>query len=72
MLAYGFAPAAVVAPVGSVGVIVNELIAVFFLKEDFRRWRRLMRQTALDKTCPRHTRQDCPRQDCRRQTNELP
>ena len=50
MLAYGFAPAAVVAPVGSVGVIVNELIAVFFLKEDFRRWRRLMRQTALDKT----------------------
>jgi len=37
MLAYGFAPASVVAPVGSVGVVVNEIIAVTFLKEPFRR-----------------------------------
>jgi len=37
MLAYGFAPAAIVAPVGSVGVIVNELIAVIFLKEPLRK-----------------------------------
>ncbi len=35
-LAYGFAPAVVVAPVGSVGVFFNELIAVIFLKEKFR------------------------------------
>lgn len=32
MLAYGFAPASVVAPVGSVGVFFNEIIAVLFLK----------------------------------------
>jgi hypothetical protein len=32
MLAYGFAPASVVAPVGSVGVFFNEVIAVVFLK----------------------------------------
>ncbi|EOD38875.1 hypothetical protein EMIHUDRAFT_454529 [Emiliania huxleyi CCMP1516] len=38
MLAYGFAPASVVAPVGSVGVVANEVIAVLFLKEPFR-WR---------------------------------
>ena len=38
MLAYGFAPASVVAPVGSVGVVANEVIAVVFLKEPFR-WR---------------------------------
>ena len=37
MLAYGFAPAAVVAPLGSVGVIVNEIVAVCCLKEPFRR-----------------------------------
>jgi len=37
MLAYGLAPAAVVAPVGSVGVVVNEIIAVTFLKEPLRR-----------------------------------
>lgn len=37
MLAYGFAPASVVAPVGSVGVFFNEIIAVLFLKEPFRR-----------------------------------
>lgn len=37
LLAYGFAPAAIVAPVGSVGVIVNELIAVIFLKEALRK-----------------------------------
>ena len=37
MLAYGFAPAAVVAPVGSVGVFFNEIIAVLFLKEAFRK-----------------------------------
>ena len=36
MLAYGLAPASVVAPVGSVGVIVNEIIAVVFLKEKLR------------------------------------
>lgn len=36
MLAYGLAPAAVVAPVGSVGVVVNEIIAVTFLKEPLR------------------------------------
>jgi hypothetical protein len=32
MIAYGFAPASVVAPVGSVGVFFNEVIAVVFLK----------------------------------------
>ena len=32
MLSYGLAPAAVVAPVGSVGVVVNEIIAVLFLE----------------------------------------
>ena len=37
MLAFGMAPAAVVAPVGSVGVIANELIAVTFLKEPLRK-----------------------------------
>ena len=37
MFAYGLAPAAVVAPVGSVGVIVNEIIAVCFLKEVMRK-----------------------------------
>ena len=37
MLSYGLAPAAVVAPVGSVGVIVNEIIAVLFLKEPLRK-----------------------------------
>jgi len=36
MLSYGLAPAAVVAPVGSVGVVVNEIIAVLFLKEPLR------------------------------------
>lgn len=37
MLAYGLAPASVVAPVGSVGVFFNEIIAVVFLKEPFRK-----------------------------------
>ena len=37
MLAYGFAPVSLVAPVGSVGVFVNEVIAVLFLKEPFRK-----------------------------------
>jgi drug/metabolite transporter (DMT)-like permease len=37
MLAYGMAPASVVAPVGSVGVLVNQIIAVTFLGEPFRR-----------------------------------
>ncbi len=36
MLAYGYAPAAIVAPVGSVGLLCNELIAVLFLGEKFR------------------------------------
>lgn len=37
MLAYGLAPASVVAPVGCVGVLANEIIAVAFLKEPLRR-----------------------------------
>jgi uncharacterized membrane protein len=37
MLAYGYAPVSLVAPVGSVGVFVNEVIAVLFLKEPFRK-----------------------------------
>ena len=36
MFAYGFAPVSLVAPVGSVDVFVNEVIAVLFLKEPFR------------------------------------
>ena len=36
MFAYGFAPASVVAPVGSVGVVANAVIAVTWLKEPFR------------------------------------
>ena len=36
MLAYGMAPASVVAPVGSVGVLVNQFIAVVFLGEALR------------------------------------
>ena len=35
--AYSLAPASVVAPVGSVSVVVNEIIAVVFLKEPLRR-----------------------------------
>jgi hypothetical protein len=34
--AYGLAPASVVAPVGSVGVVVNAVIATVFLKEKLR------------------------------------
>ena len=34
--AYGFAPASLVAPLGSSGVIVNAIIAVLFLKEKLR------------------------------------
>ena len=37
LLAYGFAPASLVAPVGCVGVFANEIIAVVFLKEPFRK-----------------------------------
>jgi len=37
MLAYGLAPAAVVASVGSVGVVVNQIIAVCCLKEQGRK-----------------------------------
>ena len=37
MLAYGLAPAAVVAPVGSVGVVVNAIISFVFLGEPLRR-----------------------------------
>lgn len=37
LLAYGYAPAAIVAPVGSVGVVVNQIIAVFFLREPLRK-----------------------------------
>lgn len=37
MLAYGYAPVAIVAPVGSVGMLVNELIAVLFLNEPLRK-----------------------------------
>ena len=38
LLAYGLAPASVVAPVGAVGVVVNQIIAVTFLHEAWR-WR---------------------------------
>ena len=37
MFAYGFAPVSLVAPVGSVGVFVNEVIAVTCLGEPFRK-----------------------------------
>lgn len=37
MLAYGYAPVSLVAPVGSVGVFVNEIVAVLLLKEPFRK-----------------------------------
>merc|ERR1712179_603705 len=34
--AYGFAPASLVAPLGTTGVIANAAIAAFFLKEEIR------------------------------------
>ncbi|KAI9298119.1 DUF803-domain-containing protein [Neoconidiobolus thromboides FSU 785] len=37
LLAYGFAPASTVAPLGTVGLISNALIAPFFLGEKFRK-----------------------------------
>ena len=37
LVAYGFAPASVVTPVGSVGVFCNAILASFFLKEPLRK-----------------------------------
>ena len=37
LIAYGFAPASIVAPVGSVGVFFNAVLATVFLKEPMRR-----------------------------------
>jgi len=37
LIAYGFAPAAIVAPVGSVGVLMNAFLATCCLKEPLRR-----------------------------------
>ena len=41
LLAYGYAPTAIVAPVGAVGVFFNGIIATVFVKETFTRWHAL-------------------------------